>query len=114
MKKLNTLKFVVAASERMAEYRTDIRNASTYEEAKRIGERALGYIDALITFENAMLDKENNDFTDELGTVIGDWYRGIYQAAADVADRTGQDTEVIMRLLDKRDSYKDNADEDAA
>ena len=110
MKELSTMKFIVTVSERMAEYKAEIRNAATYEEAKRIGERALGYIDALITFENAMICKENNDFTGEFDCVIGDWFSGVYQAAIENAERTGQDAEEVMRLLRKRDSYNEYTD----
>ena len=103
MKALNAIQFVANAAEEMADYKREIKNAESYEAAKRIGAQAVGYVNCMVTFLNTMIDAENNDFTGELDEVIDEWMKAIYQCVIDKAVETEQDRETIWKLLKKRD-----------
>jgi len=103
MKSLNTMKFVSNAISNLTEYKTSIATAKTYESARQIANRAIGYIDCLNTFNNTMICHENNDFTPEFGEVLEGWMHSIFQVLADKADETHQDHDIIWKLLQMRD-----------
>lgn len=103
MKALNTMVFFSNAVEVLSITENGIKAADTYEKAKSRSNYMLGYIDALITFNNAMVCLENNDFTCDFDDVTTNWKRRAYQALTDQAIETGQDEETVRRLLQKRD-----------
>ena len=107
MKALNTMMFVSNAAEEITGYKAAIKNADTYDTAKRIGNMALGYINCTITFLNTMICMENNDFTAEFDEVIEAWKKSIYQAVIDKAIETDQDNDTVWRLLKLRDGKED-------
>ena len=106
MKALNNIKFISEATTRFNCLLTAIENAETFEEAKKIGNKALGYIDCMIVYLNCMISKENNDFTQELDELIEDMMASIYQKVADKATETEQDHDTVHKLLIKRDECK--------
>lgn len=103
MKALNTMVFVSNMVENLVKTENGIKDAGTYENAKSRSNYMLGYIDALITFNNTMLCLENNDFTGDFDDVIYNWKKRVYQALADKAIETKQEKEIIQSILQKRD-----------
>ena len=106
MKEINVIKFVANASEELTKYSTAISEAPTYECARQIGNRMLGYIDCMITLSNGMICKENNGITVMLDEVEQEWIVKTYQAMIDKADELKVDNEIIWKLLEKRDEYR--------
>ena len=106
MKALNTMQFIASAAERLAEYRDNISNAETYETAKAVAERAIGYVDAMITFQNTMIHADNNEFSDEFDDVLARWQSRVYEALIKNAHKTNQDRDTIISLLRKRDAFR--------
>lgn len=106
MKSINTMKFIVEYTKQITDTLEKIDNSETYEEAKRIGNYAMGLVDGMVIFTNTMICLENNDFTAEMGDVEEDWRADIYQAVADVADRTKQSNDKIIKLLSLRDEHR--------
>lgn len=106
MKALNTMKFVSNAIEELTEYKAAIAAAETFEDAKNKARMMMGYINGLTTFLNTMICKENNDFTGDFGEVLDGWMHKMYQALVNKADETKQPSEVMLKLLNKRDEYE--------
>lgn len=107
MKSLNVMKFVAQYSKEMAIALDKIENAADYETAKKLANYAFGFLDGMVMFTNAMICKENNDFTGEMSDVEDDWRADIYQAVANVALKTQQSSDEVLRLLTLRDECKD-------
>lgn len=103
MKALNTMVFVSNVVENLVKTENGIKDADTYENARLRSNYMLGYIDALITFNNTMVCLENNDFTGDFDNVIYNWKRKTYQAVIDKAIATEQKEEEIWRVLRLRD-----------
>lgn len=106
MKSLNTMKFMSNAIENLTEYKTAIAAAETFKDAQKQALAMMGYIDCLTTFLNTMICVENNDFTGDFGELLDDWMHKLYQELAIKADETKQPSEVILKLLNKRDEYE--------
>lgn len=106
MKALNTMKYVSAAAEQLAEYERGIKNAETYDVARRIANRMLGYIECMNTFTNVMIDKENNDFTADLEDTLIEWQSRVYGAMGIKAIDTNQNSALIIKLLEARDDLR--------
>ena len=83
MKGINVIKFVANASEELTKYSTAISEAPTYECARQIGNRMLGYIDCMITLSNGMICKENNGITAMLDEVEQEWLDKTYYEGFD-------------------------------
>ena len=105
MKQLNTFKFITEAAGRMTEYRKSIAETETLDRAKKIGNKAFGYIDCMITFLNTMICFENNEFTGDFDEVLDDWTRSIYQAVIDKAVSTDAPSDEICELCRMRDNH---------
>lgn len=106
MKALNTMKFMSNAIETLTEYKTAIAAAETFEDAKNRARGMMGYIDCLTTFLNTMICFENNDFTGDFGELLDGWMHKMYQALVNKAEETKQPSEVMWKLLTKRDEYE--------
>lgn len=106
MKSINTMKFIVEYTKQITDTIENIEKAETYEEAKRIANYAMGLVDGMVIFTNTMVCIENNDFTAEMSDVEEDWRADIYQAVSNVADRTKQSNDKIMKLLTLRDEHR--------
>lgn len=106
MKNLNTMKFISNAVSELNEYKVAIKTAETYDSAKNIARTAFGYLDCMTTFLNTMICAENNDFTEEFDEVLDGWMHKIYQAMVDKAIDTNQESDLIFKLLQKRDEYQ--------
>lgn len=109
MKALNTVKFISNATTEYNEWMRAIKEAEDYETAKNKARCAFGYIDCMIVFLNTMIDKENNDFTADLDEMIDEWKSNVYQNVADKAIEMKEAPEEIMKMLQKRDEYRDVA-----
>ena len=109
MKALNTVKFISNATTEFNEWKRAIKEAEDYETAKNKGRCAFGYIDCMIVFLNTMIDKENNGFTADLDEMIDEWKSEVYQMIADKAIEMKEKPEEIMKMLQKRDEYRDVA-----
>lgn len=107
MKALNTMKFVSASVENLTEYKAAIAASETFAEAMGKARIMLGYIDCLITFNNAMICKDNNEFTADFGDLLEGWLRKMYQGLVDKAIETEQDNDTVWRLLQKRDEHSE-------
>lgn len=105
MKSINTMKFVAEYSKQMTITLDKIEKAESYDEAKKIANYAMGLVDGVTVFTNTMICFENNDFTAEMDEVENGWRADIHQAVADVAIRTKQPNDEIMRQLTRRDEY---------
>ena len=79
MKALNTMKFVSNAIEELTKYNEAVAAAETFEDAKNVARKMMGYIDGLTTFLNTMICAENNDFTGEFGEVLDGWMHKMYR-----------------------------------
>lgn len=103
MKALNNVKFLCEATTTFNEWVEAIDKSETYEDARRPGCAALGFIDCMTVYLNTMIAMENNGFVAELDEVLEDWTASVYQHMADKAIETNQPHEVIMKLLKRRD-----------
>jgi hypothetical protein len=106
MKALNTMKFVSNAIEELTKYNEAVAAAETFEDAKNVARKMMGYIDGLTTFLNTMICAENNDFTGEFGEVLDGWMHKMYQSLVNKADEAKQGHDVMWKLLEKRDEYQ--------
>lgn len=106
MKEINVIKFVSNASEELTKYSAEISNAPSYECARQIGNRMLGFIDCMITLSNGMICKENNGITGMLDEVEQEWIAKAYQAMIDKASELDIDSKIIWNLMEKRDEYR--------
>lgn len=117
MKQLNTMKFMNEATRMFYTYidRIDgieINNAEDYAEAKAVANAALGFIDCMNVFGNAMICKENNDFTGDLGALTDQWHAEVCGALSNKAADTnsGVAPEKVIEILKTRDEYRQSAD----
>lgn len=101
--KLNIMMYVNNMTEQLVEYKASIKNAETYDEAKKYASRMLGYIDCGITFMNTMIGPDNNDFTGDLDDLLTSWQARVYNELGNKAIDTKQDSELICKLLKARD-----------
>ena len=106
MKALNTIQFISNASEDLTNWKNKIHEVETYEDARRLGNCMLGYLDCMCTLCNTMICKENNGLTGEISDMIDNWKAECYQAVADVAVKTGQSADIIVVLLKKRNESR--------
>lgn len=107
MKALNTIQFISNACEDLTNWKNKINAAETYEDARRLGNCMLGYLDCMTTFCNTMICHENNGLTGEISDMISNWQAECYQAVGNVAMKTKQPTDVIIGILKKRDEARD-------
>lgn len=107
MKALNNVKFISEATTELDKWIDQISRASNFEKAKRKAEGAIGFIDCLTTYCNCLLCVENNDLTGELGELLDNMTARVYQAAANKAIETKQPDEITVKLLKRRDEYRD-------
>ena len=105
MKALNNIKFICDATTTFNSWINRIDTASGYEEARRVGSAAIGFVDCMTVYLNAMVDKDNNDFTAELCDVLESWQAAIYQHMASKAIETHQDNSTILAMLRMRDAH---------
>lgn len=103
MKALNNIMFVAEASRTFESWLRGIDQADNFDTAKSKTAAALGFIDCMIVYLNVMIDKENNEFTGELGDVIDSFRHDAYQHLINKADELGEPSEVIFKLCKKRD-----------
>lgn len=106
MRALNNIKFITESAKEIERFKSEIENAENYDKAKKLGNMALGHINCMITYLNCMIDKENNDFTEQLDEQIESWIASIYQTMAEKAVKCGEDAEVVMFCLKKRDEHR--------
>lgn len=104
MKKMNTMMLINNMIVNLCDYKASIKSAETYEDAKRIGSRMVGYLDGAYTVLNTLICEENNDLTAELDEVLTGWEAEIFGTLADKAVETDQDRELILELLKRRDA----------
>ena len=109
MKALNNIKFITESNNEIERFILEIKNSENYNNAKSIGNMALGHINCMITYLNCMTDKDNNDFTEQLDEQIESWKESIYQEMANKAITSGEDTEVVLKCLKKRDEHRNKA-----
>lgn len=105
MKTLNTMKFVSNAIEALTEYKTAIAAAETFEDAKNVARKMMGYIDCLTTFTNTMICMENNEFTGDFSDLLDGWLHKMYQELINKATATSQNHDTVWNLLCERDKY---------
>lgn len=106
MKSITTMKFITEYSKQMSVTLDEIVKSETYDEAKKIANYAIGLVDGMVLFTNTMVCIENNDFTAEMSDVEDGWRADIHQALAEVAIRTKQPTDEIIRQLNRRDEFR--------
>lgn len=106
MRALNNIKFITESAKEIEKFKSIIGTAENYSEAKKIGNMALGHINCMITYLNCMIDWENNDFTEQLDELIESWTASIYQEMANKAVTSGEDAEVVLKCLKKRDEHR--------
>jgi len=111
MKGLNIFKMIKEATVQVDEYKAMIENAETYDEAKKAGLQAVGYVNCLITMSNTMICMENNGITQQLDSLENQFLSEIFQAMADNAQKTNQPTELLFKLFDKRDEYHEASED---
>lgn len=105
MKALNNIKFICDATTTFNSWVNRIDTASDYDEARRFGSAAIGFVDCMTVYLNAMVDKDNNDFTAELDDMLESWQAAIYQHMASKAIETHQDSNTIISMLRMRDAH---------
>lgn len=103
MKVLNNIKFLCEATTTFNAWLKAIDDSVTYEDAKRYGNAAFGFIDCMTVYLNSMISTENNGFTAELGDVLEDWTASVYQHVGEKAIETKQDIDIVLKLLKRRD-----------
>lgn len=105
MKGLNIFKMIKEATVQVEGYKADIKNAETYEDAKKVGLQAIGYVNCLITMSNTMICTENNGITQQLDSIENQFLAEIFDAMANKANETKQPTELVFKLYNKRDEH---------
>lgn len=106
MKVMNNIAFLCEATTSFNGWLEEIEKSETYEDARRPGSSAFGFIDCMKVYLNSMIDKENNDFTADLDEVLDNWIASVYQHMADKAIETKQPNETVMNLLRARDEVR--------
>ena len=105
MKALNSIKFICDATTTFNSWVDRIDSAVDYEDARRFGSAAVGFADCMTVYLNAMVDKDNNDFTAELDDVLESWQAAIYQHMASKAVETHQDNNTVLAMIRMRDEH---------
>lgn len=105
MKALNNIKFICEATTTFNSWVDRIDSAADYEDARRFGSAAIGFADCMTVYLNAMICKENNDFTAELDETVEEWKATVYQHMASKAIETHQDNNTILAMLRMRDAH---------
>lgn len=106
MKALNNIKFITESNNEIERFISEIKNSENYKNAKSIGNMALGHINCMITYLNCMIDKENNDFTEQLDEQIESWTESIYNEMAKKAITSKEDKEVVLKCIKKRNEHE--------
>lgn len=101
MKALNIVKFISEATLGFDNWLRCIDEAETYEEAKRNGYAAMGFLDCMIDFLNCA-----NCMEEDLNELLDEWEAEIYQRMATKADQTGQRPDLVISLFKKRDNAR--------
>lgn len=109
MKSLNTVKYITESTLAINKWLGYIGSAESWDDARKAGNSAIGYIDSMVTFLNCMVCEENNGFTQELDDVIENWLSETYQAMANKAIELGEPDEKVWELLKKRDEHRAEA-----
>ena len=105
MKALNNIKFICDSTTTFNSWINRIDTASDYDEARRFGSAAIGFVDCMAVYLNTMVDKDNNDFTAELDDMLKSWQAAIYQHMASKAIETHRDNNTILAMLRMRDAH---------
>ena len=105
MKALNNIKFISEATTQFNSWVSMINFAVDYDEARRAGSAAIGFAACMTVYLNAMVDKDNNDFTAELDEMIESWQATVYQCMADKAIEFHQSNDTVLAMLRMRDAH---------
>lgn len=106
MKTLNNIKFITESAKEIEKFKESIKKSESYADAKKVGNMAIGHINCMITYLNCMVDMENNDFTEQLDEQIDEWSASIYQAMAEKAISSGENAEIVIKCLNKRNEHR--------
>lgn len=98
---INMFKLASTVTTDVNAYENAISEAETYELAKQIGNKALGYIDALEAL-TGMLNR-SDEAVQEFDEMVDYHHRNIYSTMIAKAFTTKQDEQVIKELMKDRD-----------
>ena len=101
MKSPKSLLFIHEATVKLIDYESAIETSDTYEKAKSIAHKALGFIDCLVIYNNLLICSENNGFTEEFDELLEELTARVYRSMADAAIRHDEPYEVIHKLITK-------------
>ena len=106
MKELNIMRYIAEMSTNINIIIKAISECDDIEKARRLANRAAGYVDSLTIMSNTMICFENNWFTGQMSELEDEFMSKIYQALCDVAI-TIDDDDLICKYAEKRDEYID-------
>lgn len=104
MKELNYMKYVAEMSTQINAIIKATSECDDIEKARRIANRAVGYVEALTVMSNTMICVENNWFTAQMSELEDEFMHKIYQALCDVAMKI-KDNDLFFKYAEKRDEY---------
>lgn len=106
MADLNIMKYIAEMSTVINVIIKGISECDDMEKARRLANRAAGYVDSLSIMINTMICTENNWFTAQMSELEDEFMSKIYQALCDVAI-TIDDDDLFCKYAEKRDQYID-------
>lgn len=104
MKELNVIRYIAEMSTQINGIIKATSECEDIEKARRLANRAAGYVEALTVMSNTMICFENNGLTAQIGELEDEFMAKIYQALCDVSVRIN-DTDLFFRYAEKRDEY---------
>lgn len=106
MKDLNIMRYIAEMSTKINIIIKATSECEDIEKARRLANRAAGYVEALTVMSNTMICFENNWLTAQMGELEDEFMAKIYQALCDVAV-TIDDDDLFCKYAEKRDEYID-------
>ena len=104
MKDLNIIRYIAEMSTQINGIIKATSECEDIEKARRLANRAAGYVDSLSIMSNTMICFENNWFTAQMGELEDEFMAKIYQALCDVSVKL-KDNELFLKYAEKRDEY---------
>ncbi len=104
MKELNIIRYIAEMSTQINGIIKATSECDDIEKARRLANRAAGYVNSLTIMSNTMICFENNGLTAQMGELEDEFMAKIYQALCDVSV-TLKDDELFLKYAEKRDEY---------
>ena len=104
MKDLNVIRYIAEMSTQINKIINATSECTDIEKARRLANKAAGYVESLVIMSNTMICTENNGLTAQMGELEDEFMAKIYQALCDVSVAL-KDDELFIKYAEKRDEY---------